>query len=71
MFRGLRFWLRTEAGEPDDFEEVLNAGWVPQLPGQAYDAAVQILETLGPALSSLPEAEVRELIARFYAYQSC
>ncbi len=71
MFRGLRFWLRTEAGEPDHFEEVLYAGWVPQLPGQAYDAAVQILETVGPALSSLPEAEVRELIARFYAYQSC
>lgn len=71
MLRGLRFWLKDQPDQPDYFQEALNAGWVPQLPAQAFEAAARALETVTPALSSLPEAEVRDLIARLYLNQAC
>lgn len=56
---------------PDYLHEVLNAGWVPQLQTQESDTAASVLDSVAPAVSTVPEGEVGDWIERFYANQGC
>lgn len=71
MLRVLRNWFGVRTGMPDYLHEVLNAGWVPQLQTQESDTAASVLDSVAPAVSTVPEGEVGDWIERFYANQGC